>query len=309
MRVPIFLILAVFLLPVSAGSSRVEQLTFEGIERLYRVHNIEAAERGAAPMVLHLHGYRSREKADAGRDTLDYIAWDRLEETAETHEFVLVQPAAYWGQWNLFPGVKNIRLENGVEFDDVKFIFGVVDSLVRAGIVDKSRVYLSGISDGAIMSYRLLCDSDSPFAAAVAIVGSMYEKHMLNCNAKTPAPIMVIAGTNDRILPYDGWLFPTGREASIPETMEHWRLMHGCKGQKTELLNDRELDDNSSVRSVVWTECEENAAVKLLRVQGGGHAVPSYKPVSDKWREKSGGHNRDIESAEEVWAFANRFRR
>ena len=308
MRAHIFLILTILLQPVSASSSSVQQLTLQGVERLYRVHNLQAADDGAAPMVLHLHGYRSREKANAGRETLNYIAWDRLEETAEKHGFVLVQPAAYLGQWSLFPGLQNTKLESGVEIDDMRFIFRVVDSLIRSGVADKNRVYLSGISDGAIMAYQLLCDPDSPFAAAVPIVGTMYVKHMANCGSSNPAPIMVIAGTNDRILPYDGWLFPTGREASIPETMEHWRLLHGCKGQKSEPLKDRELDDKSSVLSITWTGCRKENAVKLLRVEGGGHAVPSYKHVSDKWRQKGGGHNRDIESAEEIWEFVKTFK-
>jgi poly(3-hydroxybutyrate) depolymerase len=48
--------------------------------------------------------------------------------------------------------------------------------------------------------------------------------------------------------------------------------------------------------------------VVLLRVEGGGHTRPSYDPVSDDWRERAGGHNRDIESAEEVWRFLSQFR-
>ena len=72
-------------------------------------------------------------------------------------------------------------------------------------------------------------------------------------------------------MPYDGWLFPTARELSIPETMEHFRLLHACTGQKTDLLYDRDAEDNSRVLEVVWTGCGTPNAVKLLRVEGGGH--------------------------------------
>ena len=84
--------------------------------------------------------------------------------------------------------------------------------------------------------------------------------------------------------------------------------MHGCKEQKFELLKDRYLEDNSRVQSITWTKCARDDTVKLLRVEGGGHAVPSFSPVSDAWRERGGGHNRDIESAEEVWEFVHMFR-
>ena len=119
---------------------------------------------------------------------------------------------------------------------------------------------------------------------------------------------MVIAGTTDRILPYDGGLFPEGRDVSIPEIMEHWRIKHGCKEQKFEFLKDRDLEDNSRVQSITWTKCDREDTVKLLRIEGAGHAVPSFAPVSDAWSQRGGGHNRDIESAEEVWAFVKKFR-
>ena len=308
MRAYILLTLTIILQPVSAISSQLEQVTLQGIDRQYRVHNSEAANEGAAPLVLHLHGYRNRHEAEAGRETLDYIAWKKLEETAEVNGFILAQPAAYWGQWSLFSGLKNIKLENGLQIDDMQFISEVVDKLVNAGLADKNRVYLSGISDGAIMSYRLLCEPDSPFAAAVTIVGTMSEKQISNCATRTPTPIMVIAGTNDRILPYDGGLFPEGRDASIPEIMEYWRLKHGCKEQKFEFLKDLDLEDNSRVQSITWTKCDRDDTVKLLRVEGAGHAVPSFAPVSDAWSQRGGGHNRDIESAEEVWEFVKKFR-
>ena len=47
----------------------------------------------------------------------------------------------------------------------------------------------------------------------------------------------------------------------------------------------------------------------LLRVEGGGHNWPSLEPLPAAWRGWSGTHNRDIESAEEIWAFLRQFRK
>ena len=176
-------------------------------------------------------------------------------------------------------------------------------------MADAERVYLTGFSDGAIMSYKLLCTAEASFAAAAPAAGTMYQKHRDTCAATAPTPLMVIAGTDDRILPYDGWIFPTGREISIPETMEHFRLLHGCTGQTAKLRDDRITRDGSRVLEVVWTGCGTPNAVKLLRVEGGGHNWPSLEPLPDAWRGWSGTHNRDIESAEEIWAFLRQFRK
>ena len=139
--------------------------------------------------------------------------------------------------------------------DDVGFIARMIARLVDEGLADAERVYLTGFSDGAIMSYKLLCTAEAPFAAAAPAAGTMYQKHRDTCAATVPIPLLAIAGTNDRSLPYDGWLFPTGRGLSVPETMEHFRLLHGCTGQKTDLLYDRDAKDGSRVLEVVWTGC------------------------------------------------------
>ena len=61
--------------------------------------------------------------------------------------------------------------------------------LVEEGLADSDRLYLTGFSDG----------------------GTMYQAHRDGCAATVATPLMAIAGTGDRILPYDGWLSPTGR--------------------------------------------------------------------------------------------------
>ena len=308
MRIVILILLTVLITNSGSKAAEIYSLELQSINRLYRLHNTEITKTGPAPLVVSIHGYRGREQAIKDRSKLSAIVWDKLDEVALREGFVVANPAAHWGQWSLFRGLKNTKLEDGQDIDDVGFIFKMVDNLIEEGIADPERIYLTGFSDGAIMSYRLLCEPASPFAAAVPTAGTMSEKHSNHCASETPTPLMVIAGTNDLILPYDGWIYKAGREISIPETMEFWRLRHGCARQKTKLLDDVNKADNSRVRLVEWTECIQEGAVKLLRVEGGGHTSPSYDPVSENWLKKAGGHNQDIESADEVWKFFNVFR-
>ncbi|MDE0392578.1 MAG: hypothetical protein OXI57_10985 [Rhodospirillales bacterium] len=293
----------------TAAAGEARTLEHQGVARHYYLHNAEAVAAAPAPLVVSLHGFRRPEQALAERDNLSAIAWEALDRVADREAFVVAYPHAWLGKWSLFDGVENAALEDGRTVDDVGFIAGMIAHLVDQGLADPGRVYLTGFSDGAIMSYRLLCTAEAPFAAAAPGGGSMYQPHRNTCAATVPIPLLVIAGTNDRILPYDGWLFPTGRELSIPETMEHFRLLHGCTGQKSDLLYDRDTEDGSRVLEVAWTGCRVENAVKLLRVEGGGHNWPSFEPLPDAWRGWSGAHNRDIESAEEIWAFLRQFER
>ena len=289
--------------PRQAGEART--LEYQGVARHYYVHNIEVP--APAPLVVSLHGYRDKEQALAERDQLSEIAWESLSRMTDREGFIVAYPHAWLGRWSLFEGLENITLEDGRRVDDVGFVFTMITRLVAEGLADPKRVYLTGFSDGAIMSYRLLCSANAPFATAAPTGGTMYQPHRDACAAATPTPLLVIMGTNDWILPYDGWLFPTGRGLSISETLEHFLLLHGCTGQKADLLYDRDTKDDSRVREVVWTGCRVEDAVKLLRVEGGGHNWPSYEPIPDEWRTWAGVHNRDIESAEEIWAFLRRF--
>ena len=60
-------------------------------------------------------------------------------------------------------GLRNITLEDGRMVDDVRFIFGMISRLIDEDLADPELVYLTGFSDGAIMSYKLLCLVETPF--------------------------------------------------------------------------------------------------------------------------------------------------
>ena len=121
-------------------------------------------------------------------------------------------------------------------------------------------------------------------------------------------PIFAVDGTNDLIERYDGWLFPTGRVLSVPETMDFWRGQHGCTSQKATSLPHRIAADPTRLLLVEWTGCSAEDAVRLYRVNGGGHHVPSFTPVpDDDWARQAGRQNHDIETIGEFWAFAKRF--
>ncbi|MDJ0615083.1 MAG: prolyl oligopeptidase family serine peptidase, partial [Rhizobiaceae bacterium] len=290
--------------------AEVRSFNFQNTERLFHLNDPSSkGTKEPRPMVVHLHGYRKKEASEEGKSTLEYILWDKLQDVAQKNDFIVLQPAALFGQWRLFSGLRNVTLANGLEADDRGLVFAIIQDLIAKKIADPDRIYLTGISDGAIMSYFLLCQKDSPFAAAVAIVGSMFEDHMNGCQPKYAPPLLVIAGTNDPILPYDGWIFQTGREASVPETVEFWRKKQGCTGQSTKLMDDVASDDNSRVRIVEWNGCKIEGAIKLFRVEGGGHAVPDFEPVSKSWQKRSGGQNRDISSALEAWKFLRQFKK
>ena len=102
------------------------------------------------------------------------------------------------------------------------------------------------------------------------------------CRPARPVPLMVVAGTADPVQSYDGWLLPSGRLLSVPETLEFWRTLHGCTGQTGKPLPHREPTDTTRVALIEWTGCRTPGALRLYCVEGGGHHAPSLAPGTER---------------------------
>lgn len=294
-------------LPEPAGETRT--LLHQDVARHFYLHNAKAAAAGPAPLVVFLHDFRASGLAPAERRDLAGIGWGALSRVAVREGFVVAYPHAWTGFWNMFDGPGGMPPAEGREADDAGFVLAMAARLVEEGLADPARIYLSGFGDGAVMSFRLLCAAGAPFAAAAVSAGTMVQEHRDRCAAEAPMPVMAIVGTRDEMLAYDGALTPEGRELSIPETMEHFRLLNRCTGQEDSLREDRDGWDESRVLEVRWTGCAAGNAVTLLKVRGGGRNRPSFEPIPWEERDRTGPHNRDIDSAEEIWKFVSRFRK
>jgi polyhydroxybutyrate depolymerase len=93
----------------------------------------------------------------------------------------------------------------------------------------------------------------------------------------------------------------------MPETVEFWRVRHGCTGQEMKRLPHRLSEDTTRIMLSEWTGCAIEGAVRLYRVNGGGHQVPSFAPGNPDWIKQGGPLDHDIETAEEFWSFARKF--
>ncbi|MEQ9257885.1 MAG: PHB depolymerase family esterase [Roseovarius sp.] len=246
-----------------------------GLTRFAWVTDGRADRSKPAPLILALHGFQPPELAERRRAQPEDLAWPALTEEARRRGVIAVFPAAHRGQWALFPGLPNTLGPGGEPIDDEAFILALVDRLVAQGRADPSRLFLTGISDGAIMAYRLACRAHTPFAAVAPLIGTPQEETLAECTPDPPPALLHLHGTEDRVLPYEGWLFPGGRSVSVPETMEHWRRLHGCTGQQRMALEDLDPEDGSTVELMVWTGCQSTEPVIRYKVIGGGHDIPA----------------------------------
>lgn len=252
--------------PALAQEKRALRPVHDGAERLVWMVDGRADRDNPAPLLLALHGYRNADRARRQRETPEKLGWKRLEELARQDGFIVLFPHAYLGQWNLFDGLENTTRPEGQAIDDERFLLDLVAEFVAGGKANPKRLHITGISDEAIMTYRLICLEDTPFAAAAPLIGTPSQAYLADCTPAAPPALLHLHGTDDKVLPYEGWIFPNGREVSVPEVMDHWRRLHDCTGQSGRLLEDIDPDDGSTVGEMIWTGCNSPDPVKRYKI-------------------------------------------
>jgi polyhydroxybutyrate depolymerase len=190
----------------------------------------------------------------------------------------------------------------GVPVDDLGFIRVLIDDLIAKNIADPKRVYVTGMSRGGLMSFTVACALADRVAAAVPLITPMTEYQRDDCKPARLMPLLALAGTADPSQPFNGVKWPLGRLLSVPETMKFWCMLHGCRQMDMTPVAHRQASDPTSVVVVSWTQCASGAPLRLYRVRGGGHRLPSLDDTPEK-PGRFGLRNRDFETAEIVWAF------
>lgn len=270
-----------------AQTDEAGTIDFGGQARHFLLHRPGGGFAGPRPLIVSLPG------RDMSVDAMR--AWLPLEPVTDGKGVAIAYPEAIGGLWNYRPDPDGA--------DDTGFISALLAKLVADGVADPKRVYLAGISRGALMTWRLMCARSDLFAAAAPLSSAMTEPVVSACHPSHVMPVLAEDGSADPIMAYDGWIPdpPAPRLLSVPETMEFWRRLHGCTGQTATRLPHREASDPTRVTRYEWTGCV--SPVVLLKVTGGGHMPASFFPNSDQERAVVGRRGQDIETAAEVWRF------
>ena len=112
-----------------------------GQQRTYILARPNAS--GPLPTFIFLHG-KGGSGAKAQR-----MGFEQL---GEREQFVTVLPDGLGGEWNVFPPGFRDRTGRFTNGADTAFIKQLIGDLVHHGIADPNRVYLAGISNGALMA-------------------------------------------------------------------------------------------------------------------------------------------------------------
>jgi polyhydroxybutyrate depolymerase len=282
----------------TAAEQPVERvLHHAGAARSYLAYAPPASRSRSAlpPVLIVLHGGGGRAR--------QIMAFTRFNSIAEREGFVVLYPQGIDRSWNdgrEFQGRDTNR-------DDVGFLLAMLNDLEGQGIgLDRAAVGVTGISNGGFMAMRMACEAAGEIVGIAAVTATMPAEIGTRCRPARPVPVLVINGTDDPLVPYQGGLVRAfGRNRGViwstARTVGFWANVNGCSGvARTVALPDRDPSDGTITIRHDYQSCPRTP-VTLLEVKGGGHTWPGasqYLPIA-----LIGQVSRDFDASEVILSF------
>jgi len=172
--------------------------------------------------------------------------------------------------------------------DDLGYVDSLLGDLRSWLNIEPSRIYATGLSNGAAFTHRLACERADTFAAIAAVAGSNQFATGTTCDPAEPVAVLQVHGTDDPCWTYettDSRCIGTGgRKLGAVESVAGWVDVLSCSGTPTETDLPDDSDDGTRTVSTRWTGCDGGSDVVLLTVIGGGHTWPSGSPALSERR-------------------------
>jgi len=244
----------------------------DGMERTYILRVPVGANRSATklPLVLVLHG--------GGGNGLNAERMTGFTEQALQQGFIVAYPEGTSRRKRVF-GTQlltwNARHCCGhamtAKVDDVGFINALLDRLLEKYPIDPKHVYITGLSNGGMMTHRLGEELAGRIAAIAPVISAVFGDEPQPTH---PVAALMINGEVDHSVPVQGGQlggrFPKASDGTPlkpgDDQRVFWAGVNGCTGQPS-------MEENRLF--IHWRQtCPGGKDVERYLVKGVGHAWP-----------------------------------
>ena len=265
--------------------------------RTYIVCAPRATERRPAPMplVIAMHG--------GGGNAQNAEMMTRFTDLVERERIVVVYPD---GAGRAMGGARGpamftwnaghccgYALKNDV--DDVSFVSALIDTLSRRYPIDASRIYVTGMSNGAMMSHRVGRELSDRIAAIAPVVGAVFGDEP---QARSPVSAIIINGLLDTSVPPEGGsrggLGRNQWDANpLPNIDQgtYWARVNGCAATPAK-------SEQGQIITTRWS-CPRGLDVELHQLRDGSHEWPG----GPRGRRGVESTSKSMDATEVIWAF------
>jgi len=289
-------LLAIMVMVLSAGGSvavadepalQSGEIEYGGYDRTYEYY-IPSGYDGseAVPLLFSFHGLGSSGEGQAYLTNFTALAEqegfiavfpDAKSLDPEGNECAANLPALTGNniQWNVGGPWS---LQYCADVDDVGFISALLDLFKEEYNIDVTRVYATGMSNGAMFAYYMALELPGTFAG-IAAVASPMTTNMFEEEVSSPVTVIVMMSPDDPIVPYDGF----GWVGSVDATIDFWIEANQTSTEPEETVWEPTEEDSTRIVRYVYSGAESGTEVMLYKIEGGGHTWPGgpqYAPSS-----------------------------
>lgn len=214
-------------------------------------------------------------------------------------------PNGYQGNWNdcrtaaTYPA----RAEN---IDDLALVRALITRFQRSHGIDPAQAFAAGYSNGGQLIVRLAAEMAGTFAGLAAIAATRPTADNFSCTGPgTPVPMLLIAGTNDPIVPYEGGVIslfglqPRGTARSARDTGAYFAQQNGLGAGATERVLVGSAASSTSMIETSFIQVDRLPMI-LYTIVNGGHVIPG---PTTSFPRLVGPSNRDFDATAVIWQF------
>jgi len=296
-----FIFFIVLIAMLSGCINKREYLSINGEKRSYIIHVPESYdETMPTPLVLVLHG--------GGGNAKNIENVSGFNEKADEEGFIVIYPDGTGRfqrkllTWNA-GFCCGYALENNI--DDVFFIRSLIEHIQQEYSINESRIYVTGLSNGGIMTYRIGAELSDIIAAiapvASQIGGQATEEESIWRIPEPEYPVSMIAfnGMQDKRVPYDGgppiengshvysWM-------SVNESITFWVEQNQCLS-----FPQRNISASKNIIIDTYSGGKNSSEVVLVTIVDGTHSWPGGQKGWDKGDEPT----TEISATDMMWDF------
>ncbi len=244
-----------------AETGLAQNLEFKvaGVQRSSVVHVPTGISNPAVVFVLHGRGGNG---AGMQGDS-------QMDKVADREKFIVAYPSAIGGDWD-YASTKN----------DYTFLLSIIDTLDAKYHIDRSRVYVTGFSQGGGMAVFIGFQYPEIFAA-IAPTASIGKGVTL---PKKPIPIFCTFGTQDNL----------NKPDVVMDAVKGWLKADTCPSTAVVIRPYPASNTKSVVTRLTYGPCAQGTEVMVDSISGGGHEWPMNTSTK-------------VNNSEEVWAFFKKF--
>lgn len=282
------LILLVVILLVGCKRSKFgsEKGSFrhDGEKRTYLVHVPDSYDgNSAVSLVVGLHGGVGSAR--------QFEEQSQLANYSDNAGFILVCPNGIKRTWN-GGGCCGKARENDI--DDVGFIARLIDKMIEDYNIDPKRVYVTGLSNGGFMAYRLACELPDKIAAIAPVGATM---NVTSCNpCQSQVAIIHFHSYNDESIPHTGGVgdgLSDHYNPPLDSVFNVWATNNGCDDPGGLIYDGSDYDLKQ------WNTCSNYATIAYYITHDGGHSWPG----GEKPFKKADDPSESINANSLMWSF------